>query len=251
MFLGIDIGNTTILLGVYEGRRLLLYNRIETKKDKGALFYGQEILRVLSPILKERIRSTLISSVVPPLNEVFREVIMDYIGIRPQFIDPLTVGMPLKITYPAELGADRIVNAIAAYELYGGPVVVIDFGTATTYDVISKDGEYLGGLIAPGIEVSAKAMWEKAELLYEVEITKPSKVIGQETRTSMQSGIFYGAIGQMEGILSRIRCELGLAFKVVVTGGLSMLVAQGSELIDETNPILTLEGLRIISSRIK
>lgn len=251
MFLGIDIGNTTILLGVYEEDRLLLHGRLGTQKDRGTAFYGPEILKALSPIPKEGIRRTLVSSVVPRLDAVFRETLAHYIGVRPLFVDPLSAGMPIKILHPEELGADRIVNAVAGYELYGGPVVVIDFGTATTYDVISRRGEYLGGLIAPGIEVSARAMWEKAERLYEVEITRPAKVIGQETSSSMQSGIFYGGLGQMEGIITRIRCELGLEFKVVATGGLAGLVAQDSDLVDEINPYLTLEGLRIISTRIK
>lgn len=250
MFLAIDIGNTTILLGVYEKRRLLVHGRLPTRKEKKASFYGPKILEFLSSVSKGKIGRCLISSVVPRLDSIFRETLEEHLGVRPVFVDPLRAGMPIKTLNPHEVGADRIVNAVAAYELYGGPVVIVDFGTATTFDVISERGEYLGGLIVPGVEVSARAMWEKADKLYEIEITRPAKVIGQETTVSMQAGIFYGALAQMEGVIARIKRELKSEFKVVATGGLSELITQGSDLIDEINPLLVLEGLRIILERI-
>lgn len=252
MFLPIDIGNSTILLGVYDQNHLLLHGRITTQKEKNSSFYGPEFLNILSPFPKEKIgkiRRCLISSVVPRLDPVFKESLEKFLGLTPIFLDPLNSGMPIKTLHPQEVGADRIANAVAAYELYSGPVVVVDFGTATTFDVISKEGEYLGGLITPGIETSAQAMWEKAEKLYAVEITKPESIIGRDTTTCMQAGIFYGAVSQMEGIISRLREKFEERLKVVLTGGLCHFMAQNSKLIDEVNPLLTLEGLRIISER--
>jgi type III pantothenate kinase len=192
----------------------------------------------------------VISSVVPPLDSTLREVCERYFQIKPLFIEPgVKTGMPVHYDNPAEVGADRIVNSVAAFEKFGGPCIVVDFGTATTFDVVSPKGEYLGGIITPGIGISADALFERTARLPRVDIRKPPRVIATNTVNSLQSGLYYGYIGLIDGILERLIDELGKEVKVVATGGLASLMGSGSKYIREVDDLLTLEGLRIIYER--
>jgi len=192
----------------------------------------------------------VISSVVPPLDSTLREVCERYFQIKPLFIEPgVKTGMPVHYDNPAEVGADRIVNSVAAFEKFGGPCIVVDFGTATTFDVVSPKGEYLGGIITPGIGISADALFKRTARLPRVDIRKPPRVIATNTVNSLQSGLYYGYIGLIDGILERLIDELGKEVKVVATGGLASLMGSGSKYIREVDDLLTLEGLRIIYDR--
>ena len=254
MILVIDMGNTNIVLGVFKEKKLVRSWRISTNKDKTADEYGIQI-RVLfqySNIKYEDIEAIVVSSVVPPVMPAMEGMAVKYFGIKPLIVGPgVKTGMPIRYDNPKEVGADRIVNAIAAYDLYGGPLIIVDFGTATTFDVISKEGEYLGGAIAPGIGISTEALYTRAAKLPRIELCKPKTVIGKNTVTSMQSGIIYGFVGQTDGIITRIEKEIGEKVNVVATGGLAELISEESNHIDRVNPNLTLEGLRIIYERNK
>jgi len=196
------------------------------------------------------VQGTVISSVVPPLDSTLREVSERYFQIKPLFIEPgVKTGMPVHYDNPAEVGADRIVNSVAAFEKYGGPCIIVDFGTATTFDAVSPKGEYLGGVITPGIGISADALFERTARLPRVDIRKPPRVLATNTVNSLQSGLYYGYLGLIDGILERLIVELGSDVKVVATGGLASLMGGGSKYIREVDDLLTLEGLRIIYER--
>jgi type III pantothenate kinase len=252
MLLVIDIGNTNTVLGVFNGNNLVVSWRLETKQSQTADEYGilTRNLFTLAGIEFTKIRYIIIASVVPPLNSVLEEMALKYFKVKPLFVEPgIKTGVPVLYDSPADVGADRIVNAVAAYEKYGGPSIVVDFGTATTFDAISAKGEYLGGVIAPGLGISAEALYKKTARLPRVEIRAPSKVIGTSTVGSIQSGLYFGYIGLVDGILEHVIQELGSKTAVIATGGYASLIGGGVHLIQHIDPELTLEGLRLIHER--
>lgn len=252
MLLVIDIGNTNIVAGIYEGDRLTHHWRIGTKKARTADEYGIMMMDLFNfaEIKAGSVDGAIVSCVVPPLIDTFLEVGERYFGIKPLVVGPGTkTGMPIMTDNPKEVGADRIVNAVAAYDIYKCALIVVDFGTATTFDYVSNKGEYMGGAIAPGLGISTDALFQRAAKLPRVEIAKPKKVVGKNTIDSMQAGIFYGYIGLVDGIVERMKKEVGSKPKVVATGGLANLVSPESATIDDVNEFLTLEGLKIIYER--
>lgn len=249
----LDVGNTNIVLGVYEGKNLLNYWRIATDVQKSADEYGiiiEQFFKMGNISIKE-IEATIVCSVVPSIMYTLEHMTRKYFGKDALVVGPgIKTGMNIKLDNPREVGADRIVNAVAAYELYGGPCIIVDFGTATTYCAVSEKGEYLGGAISPGIRISSDALFEKTAKLPRIEIVKPEHVIGKNTVASMQSGIFFGVIGQVDYIVKRMKEEIGCSnCKIIATGGLSKLISTESETIEIVNALLTLEGLRIIYER--
>lgn len=255
MILVYDVGNTNIVLGVYKGEKLLDFWRVATDTQKTADEYGILIrqLFVHQNYNPEDVEAVVISSVVPPIMYTLEHMTRKYFKKEPLVIGPgIKTGMNIKYDNPKEVGADRIVNAVAGYEMYGGPLIIVDFGTATTYCAISKHGEYLGGAISPGVRISMDALYQKTAKLPRVELVKPEAVICKNTINSIQSGVIYGYIGQVDYIVRRMKKELGSDnAKVIATGGLSKLIASESETIDVVNGLLTLEGLRIIYERNK
>ncbi|MEC0373222.1 type III pantothenate kinase [Paenibacillus chibensis] len=253
MILVIDIGNTNIVLGIYKGRELLHHFRLSTVRQSTADEYGVWFHNLfhMSGIPVSDIRGVIMSSVVPPMVHVIEEMCRKYIHKQPLMVGPgIKTGLNLRYENPREVGADRIVNAVAAVDLYKGPLVVVDFGTATTFDCIDEKGAYLGGAIVPGIGIATEALVERASKLPRIELEKPKKVIGRNTVHAMQAGIIFGYAGQVDGIVKRMKQEMNAPhLKVVATGGLAELIASETEAIDEVNPLLTLEGLRIIYER--
>ena len=253
MLLAIDIGNTHLVLGIFKGDQLVHSWRVVTRRnqtfDEYAVLFRN--LFELEGIASKDIEGMVISSVVPPLNETFESLARQYFSLEPLFIEATRQDLVPIPTYkpPADVGADRIVNAMAAFDLIGGPSIVVDFGTATTFDAISGKGEYLGGVIAPGIGISAEALFSRASKLPRIEIRKPSKVIGDSTVGSMQSGLYFGYVGLVEGILGNMKGELGEA-QVLATGGLASLVAAATDAIDRVEEDLTLFGLRLFHSKL-
>ena len=260
MLLVLDVGNTNTVLGVFEAkpadgsqqRKLIAHWRVTTNKSQTVDEYGVLFrnLFAMNSLAVGSVQGIVISSVVPPLDSTLREVCECYFQLKPLFVEPgVKTGMPVHYDNPAEVGADRVVNGVAAYEKFGGPCIVVDFGTATTFDVVSRKGEYLGGVITPGIGISADALFERTARLPRVDIRKPPSVIATNTVNSLQAGLYYGYIGLIDGILERLIAELGDDVKVVATGGLASLMGGGSKYIREVDDLLTLDGLRIIYDR--
>jgi type III pantothenate kinase len=264
MLLVLDVGNTNTVLGVFtkaaknDGAGSPHYERLmanwrvatvatQTVDEYGVLFRN---LFAMEKIEVGGIGGIVISSVVPPLDSTLRQVCERYFNTKPLFIEPgVKTGMPVLYDNPAEVGADRIVNSVAAFEKFGGPCVVVDFGTATTFDCVSAKGEYQGGVISPGIGISADALFEKTARLPRVDIRKPARVIGSTTVGSLQSGLYYGYLGLVDGILERLLEEMGKEATVVATGGLAGLIGTGSKYIKHVDDLLTLDGLRLIWER--
>ncbi len=252
MLLAIDIGNTSIVLGVFEGESLLSSWRLSTRADRTHDEYGIMIIDLLTvnELKAGIIGGIIISSVVPPLSHVFEELSLKYFDRRPMIVSSeLDTGIKILYKKPEEVGADRIVNAAAAYHLYGGPIIIVDFGTATTFCFVTSRGEYLGGVISPGIEISANALFERTAKLPRVDLSRPSKIIGDNTVTAMQAGLIIGHAGLVDRMVEEIKRETGENPYVVATGGLAGLIAPESRTIKEVMPSLTLEGLRIIYNR--
>jgi type III pantothenate kinase len=250
--LAVDVGNTNVVLGLYRGDQLLYFWRISTRRD-ATVDETAVVLRELFDhhgIPLAGVDAVVISSVVPPLTPVWQQLSRQYLGVEPLVVTADTdTGLRLDVDNPRELGADRIVNAVAAWRKYGAPVIVVDFGTATTVDAIGDGGVYLGGAIAPGIGISAEALFRVAAQLYRVEILRPPRAIGRNTVHGMQSGIVFGFAGQVDALVERVRDEMGARARVVATGGLADLVASESHTIEVVDPLLTLEGLRWIHRR--
>jgi len=261
MLLALDVGNTNTKLGLYrldtDGPELaanwrLTTHRTQTVDEYGALFINLFNMKGIDPA---EVKFIMISSVVPPIESTLRQMCETYFHIDPMFVEPgIKTGMPVLVDNPTELGADRLCDSIAAFEKYGGPCIVVDFGTATKFEVISAKGEYLGGAISPGLGLSAEALFSRAARLSRVDIRRPAKVIGTNTIGHLQTGLYYGYIGLVDGILDRIVEELGqtqpgVKPRVIASGGLAHLMAADSKYIAEIDDMLTLDGLRILFER--
>ncbi len=255
MLLTIDVGNTNFTFGIFDGKNLLTTFRMTTKQLRTSDEYGISIIDMLerNQISKRDVHGVIISSVVPYVIHSLTSAVIKYLDITPTIVGPgIKTGIRVMTENPKQIGADRIVDAVAAYDLYGGPVLVLDFGTATTYDLVDAKGSFVAGVTAPGIRISAQALWSDAAKLPEVEIKKPPSILAQETISSMQAGLVYGQIGQTEYIVKHMIKESGYGkVKVVATGGLGRIIANETECIDIYDPMLTLSGLRLIFDKQK
>jgi len=252
MLLAVDVGNTQTVYGLYDGDRLAVHWRVATEAERT----GDELGVVVGQLLElrdlgfEDIAGVCLSSTVPPLVRAYEEFARDYAEAQLLVLGPGTkTGIPIVYDDPREVGPDRIANAVAARERYGSPCIVVDFGTSTNFDIVSAAGEYVGGVLAPGIEVSMEALFARAARLVKVDFSPPPSVIGKTTVAGLQSGMVYGFAGQVDGIVRRIRGEIGDTAPVIATGGLAELIAPHAETIDTLDPLLTLEGLRLVWDR--
>lgn len=256
MLLAIDVGNTNTVLGLYkiddDEPKLAAHWRVSTHRTQTVDEYGVFFVNLfeMNGMKPSQVTHIIIASVVPPVDGTLREVCETYFHIEPLFIEPgIKTGMPVLVDNPNDLGADRIVNGVAAFERYGGPCIVVDLGTATTFDAVSAKGEYLGGAIAPGLGISAEALTARAARLSRVDIKRPAKVIGTSTTSGLQSGLYYGYIGLVDGVLDRMVAEMGGNVRIIATGGLAREIARDSRHVHECNEMLTLDGLLIIFNR--
>ncbi|MBZ5203127.1 type III pantothenate kinase [Planomicrobium chinense] len=252
MILVMDVGNTNIVLGVYGQDRLLHHWRLETDRHKTEDEFGMQVKALLTDagLTFASINGIIMSSVVPPIMAALERMCQKYFHIKPLIVGPgVKTGLNIKYDNPREVGADRIVNAVAAIEEYGAPLIIVDFGTATTYCYINEHRQYMGGAIAPGINISTEALYSRASKLPRIEIARPASVVGKNTVSAMQSGIVYGYVGQAEGIVARMKAESKQQPKVIATGGMASLIADESAAIDKVDPFLTLKGLYLIYKR--
>ena len=253
--LAVDVGNTNTVLGLYENGKLTRHWRLTTRRDATSDEIALSVDGLLGAGASRRARGArgidvIVASVVPSLGFPMRQAFRQLFQVDPLFVEPgVKTGMPILYEVPQEVGADRIVNAVAALAKRGGPCIVVDFGTATTFDVVTERGEYAGGVIVPGITISAEALFEKAARLWRVEIRRPDRVVGRTTAASIQSGLYFGYLSLVDGVIDRIAREIGGTPHVIATGGLAELFGSGSERIEEVDPLLTLTGLLLIHER--
>jgi type III pantothenate kinase len=249
-FLAIDVGNTQTVLGVYDGKTLRHHWRLQTVNGRTADEYGVVVRSLLAGSSQPVIGGIAVSCVVPPMSQVVDDMCRDYLGVVPLFVGPgVRTGMPILYDKPQEVGADRIVNAIAAYERTRDTTIIVDFGTATTFDYVSEKGEYVGGVIAPGLGIASDALFERTAKLTRVELAKPKHVVGRNTAHAIQSGLIYGYVSLVDGLVARIHKETKVRARVIATGGFAPLLAPESETIEEVDEFLTLDGLRLIYER--
>lgn len=252
MLLAIDIGNTNIAMGVFHEKKLLKQWKIKSDRDKTCDEYKILLMELfaLGHVKVSEINDIIISSVVPPLTPVFQSLSRDLFKQRPMIVGPgLKTGLPILYEHPAEVGADRVMASLAAFEKFGGPAIVVDFGTATTFDAVSRKGEYLGGAIAPGIQSAAESLYLRTAKLPRIEILKPKQAVGRTTVASMQSGLYFGYVGLVSKIIDVIKNEIGKDAKVITTGGFASLIMPEFDNIAGYEPFLVLEGLRIVHER--
>ena len=248
----LDVGNTNTVLGVYEEDELKFHWRIETSRNKTEDEYGMTVKNLFQHvgIALDQIEGIIISSVVPPIMFSLEQMCQKYFNIKPMIVGPgMKTGLNIKYENPREVGADRIVNAVAAIHEYGSPLIIVDFGTATTYCYIDEDGNYMGGAIAPGITISTEALYSRAAKLPRIEIIRPDNIVGKNTVSAMQAGILYGYVGQVDGIVNRMKEQSKKQPTVVATGGLAPLIGEEAQSIDIIDPLLTLKGLCLIYKR--
>lgn len=252
MIFVLDVGNTNAVLGVFEDGKLRQHWRMETDRHKTEDEYGMLVKQLLEHegLSFQDVKGIIVSSVVPPIMFALERMCEKYFKIKPLVVGPgIKTGLNIKYENPREVGADRIVNAVAGIQLYGSPLIIVDFGTATTYCYINENKHYMGGVITPGIMISAEALYSRAAKLPRIEITKPSSIVGKNTVSAMQAGILYGYVGQVEGIVKRMKEEAKQEPQVIATGGLAKLIAEESNVIDVVDPFLTLKGLHMLYER--
>ncbi|MGP1471301.1 MAG: type III pantothenate kinase [Schwartzia sp. (in: firmicutes)] len=252
MLLVFDIGNSNIVLGTYEGKKLLRHWRISTDRQKTGDEYGMLINNLFrfQGIRMSDVTAIIISSVVPPLVVPLAKMCERYFRLRPLIVGPgIKTGIKLRYENPREIGADRIVNSVGAYEQFGGPLIVVDIGTATTFDIVAENGDYLGGVIAPGIGISSEALFQRAAQLPRVALVTPRTIICRNTVTAMQAGVIFGFVGQIDEIVRRIKAEMREDMRVIATGGLAKMISRESKTIDKVDNFLTLTGLRVLYER--